>query len=148
MSSHSVRSTVSRSPSSRRRFALALLTATVLVAAPAFAGSWLDRAALLLGQATRDTDWLRGRLTDRDLAEVVHRLASARLESARRMQVPKEVQQAHPHLLLVLEQHERAAEAATRGEQQRFLVYVNRAREEEKILKGVLKQLGWSLPKY
>ena len=62
------------------------------------------------------------------------------------MQVPKEVAQAHPHLLLVLENYERAAESAKDGNAQRFLIYQQRARDEEKILRGVLKQLGWSLP--
>ena len=41
---------------------------------------------------------------------------SARLEAARTMTVPKEVEQAHPHLLLVLENYQQAAEAATLGE--------------------------------
>jgi hypothetical protein len=62
------------------------------------------------------------------------------------MQVPKEVAQAHPHLLLVLENCERAADAAKEGRVQRFMIYLQRAREEERTLRGVLKQLGWTLP--
>src|SRR5687767_14164017 len=97
------------------------LCAAHLVAVPAHAGSYLDRSSLLLGQATSESDYLRGKLSDRELARVIHALASARVRAATSMTVPKEVAQAHPHLLLVLENHERAADAARVGEAQRFL---------------------------
>jgi hypothetical protein len=45
-----------------------------------------------------------------------------------------------------LENHERAADGARDGQVQRFMIYQARAREEERTLRGVLKQLGWSLP--
>lgn len=117
-------------------------------AAPALAGSYLDRAAMLIAQAGEESNFLRGRLADKHLAELVYRIARARLESASRMNVPKEVVQAHPHLLLVLENYERAADAAREGQAERFLIYQQRARDEEQTFRGVLKQLGWSLPKY
>ncbi|HMR04668.1 MAG TPA: hypothetical protein PKA88_02810 [Polyangiaceae bacterium] len=115
-------------------------------ALPAQAGSYLDRAALLVNQAGRDADYLRARLTDKDLAKVIHTLASARVKAASTTPVPKEVTLAHPHLLLVLENYERAAEGAAKGQTQRFLIYQLRARDEERVLRGVLKQLGWPLP--
>jgi hypothetical protein len=115
-------------------------------ALPAHAGSYLDRAALLVNQASRDADYLRARLTDKDLAKVIHTLASARVKAASTTPVPKEVTLAHPHLLLVLENYERAAEGAAKGQTQRFLIYQLRARDEERVLRGVLKQLGWPLP--
>ena len=105
----------------------------------------MDRAALLVLSANKDSDYLRGRLSDKELARVIHAVAQARADSAGTMQVPKEVAQAHPHLLLVLENHERAADAAKEGNAQRFLIYQQRARDEERVLRGVLKQLGFPL---
>jgi hypothetical protein len=129
----------------RRSFALLGLC---VFSAPraAWAGSYLNRASLLVTQAAKDSEYLHRRVYDKDLAFVVHKVAAARVEAASAMHVPKEVAQAHPHLLLVLENHERAADAAKDGQVQRFLVYKVRAREEELTLRGVLKQLGWSLP--
>ena len=120
--------------------------AALLVATPAEAGSYLNRAIILLTQASRESEFLRGRVSDKDLAELIHQVAAARLEAASRMNVPKEVVQAHPHLLLALENYERSADAAVEGHNERFLIYQQRARDEEVILRGVLKQLGWALP--
>jgi recombinational DNA repair ATPase RecF len=132
----------------RRGFcAVSLAAAFALLAPSAWAGSYLDRAALLVAQASREADYLRLRLTDSELARTVHKLAAARLKAASTMQVPKEVAQAHPHLLLMLENYERAADAARGGKQERFFEFLTRARDEEGILRGVLKQLGWPLPK-
>ena len=133
----------------RRLFLVGLgAAAAALVTSPAWAGSYLDRAALLVSQASRDADYLRERFSDRELARVVHRLAIARVKAAGTMQVPKEVAQAHPHLLLLLENFERAADAAELGQEARFFTYLQRAREELTVFRGVLKQLGWTLPSY
>lgn len=134
---------------SRRRGFLALLSLSPLLwVSPAEAGSYLNRAAMLVIQASRESEYLRGRVNDKDLAELVHQVAVARLEAASRMNVPKEVVQAHPHLLLILENYERSADAAVDGHNDRFLVYQQRARDEEGILRGILKQLGWLLPEF
>jgi hypothetical protein len=135
----------------RRRFAgytvLGLLTVSVpFLSSSAWAGTYLNSAALLLAQATGEADYLRARINDKDLAQLIHQLAEARLAAAKGMLVPKEVVQAHPHLLLVLENCERAADAATRGETEKFLVYQQRARDEDRIFRGVLKQFGYALP--
>lgn len=130
-----------------RRALLALgLLGPLFLSSEAQAGSYLNRAAFLVLQASRESEFLRGRVNDKDLADLVHRIASARLEAASRMNVPKEVVMAHPHLLLTLENYERSAEAAVQAKNDRFLVYQQRARDEENVLRGVLKQLGWSLP--
>lgn len=132
----------------RRGFlSLAGLSPLLLVGA-AQAGSYLSRAAMLVVQGSRESQFLRGRVNDKDLAALVHQVATARLEAASRMNVPKEVVQAHPHLLLCLENYERSADAAVQGHNDRFLVYQQRARDEEGILRGVLKQLGWALPEF
>jgi hypothetical protein len=129
----------------RSMIGLTISLSIVVTASTALAGSYLDRSTLLLGQANGEADYLRGRLTDRELARLVYAMASARVKAATSMTVPKEVAQAHPHLLLVLENFERAADAAQKGETQRFLIYQQRARDEERVFRGILKQLGWPL---
>ncbi len=130
----------------RRRALLAVLAMSLLISVSAWAGTYLNSAALLLAQASTEGDYLRARINDKELAELIHRLADARLDAAKNMLVPKEVVQAHPHLLLVLENYERAADAATRGEGEKFLVYQQRARDEDRTFRGVLKQFGYALP--
>jgi len=134
--------------SARRGFLMLAGVAPFLLVAPAEGGSYLNRAAMLVVQGSRESEYLRGRVNDKDLAELVRQVAVARLEAASRMNVPKEVVQAHPHLLLTLENYERSAAAAVEGHNDRFLVYQQRARDEEGILRGVLKQLGWTLPEF
>ena len=113
---------------------------------PAWGGTYLNRAAVLVAGATREANYLRARVADRELAGVIHRLAQARLSAAQDMTVPKEVVMAHPHLLLVLESYEQATEAATRGDAERFITFYQRALDEERTLRAVLKTLGWVLP--
>jgi hypothetical protein len=129
---------------SRRTWLLA--AALLLLGGSALAGSYLSQAAVLVRGAEAEAGALARRPTDRKLASLAHRLAAARVEAARAIEVPKEVVPAHPHLLLLLELHERAAEAAARGEQERFLVELARAREERRTFEAVLGQLGWRLP--
>jgi len=128
-----------------RRILLGLIGA-LLLSGSAWAGTYLNSAALLLVQGSHEGDYLRGHIGDKELADLIHKLANARLEAAKGMLVPKEVVQAHPHLLLVLENYERAADAATRGEAEKFLVYQQRARDEDRTFRGVLKQFGYALP--
>jgi len=131
---------------SRRALAAGLFAAALAWSSFVWAGSYLNTSALLLSQALIEAEYLRARINDKELAELVHRLAAARLDAAKAMLVPKEVALAHPHLLLVLENYERAADAATRGGISQFLVYQQRARDEDRTFRGVLKQLGYTLP--
>lgn len=130
----------------RRAFFLGVLVLAVTVAAPALAGTYLSRAALLVSGGARELNYLRARFSDKELARVVQRLAQTRLDTAGSMTVPKEVTNAHPHLLLVLENHVQAAEAATRGEGEKFNVFFQRALDEERTFRAVLKNHGWTLP--
>jgi len=129
-----------------RRWLMQLAVAGVLTCAIAWGGSYLTRAAMLVQGAEREAEALRRRLADKDLAEVVHRVALSRVAAAREMAVPKDVATAHPHVLLVLEAYERAADGALRGDAEAFLVALARARSETVTLRSVLKQLGWDLP--
>lgn len=132
-----------------RRHVLAWMcgTAVLCLAGSAFGGSYLSRAAMLIEGAEIEARALRRRLHDKELAKMTHRLALARLEAGKGTLVPKEVVKAHPHLLLVLEAYERAADAAVRGDHEDVLVALARAREETNTFESVLKQLGWSLPR-
>jgi hypothetical protein len=114
-------------------------------AAVAWAGTYLDRAGILVRQARSEADYLEHRLSDRELAQLIHRMTVARLSAARDMSIPKEVTQAHPHLLLMLENCERAADAAETGANQRFIVYQRRARDEEQIFRSIMRQFGFPL---
>lgn len=130
----------------RRFFGVSAGVFCLSLALPAFGGSYLDRAALVVSHARKEADFLRGRLSDKELAKLVHKQAEARLEASRKMQVPSQVADAHPHLLLMLEHYERGIDAAVRGNNAEFLKKQLAAREEERIFRGVLKQLGWELP--
>jgi hypothetical protein len=130
----------------RRRAALGVLAWALLPASPAWGGTYLNRAALLISGALREGAYLRARFSDRELARVTHRMAQARLDAAREMAVPKEVVLVHPHLLLVLVSFVQAAEAATRGDVEAFLQFHQKALDEERTFRTVLKQHGWVLP--
>lgn len=123
-----------------------IFCAGILTATAAWAGSYLSSSAVLLKGAELEASALRARFFDKQLARLTHRLALGRTTAAGEMVVPEEVKRAHPHLLLVLESYERAAEAAVRGHQSDFLVGLARAREEKRIFVAVLKQDGWELP--
>lgn len=131
-----------------RRLFLACLFAfvTMLAALPAWAGSYLDRAALLLDETRKEGDMLRPRTNDKELIALVKSLAEIRAKAGRKMEVPAAVAKAHPHLLLVLENAERAASAASDGNFKKFVEHLNTARDEERIFRSVLSDSGYALP--
>jgi hypothetical protein len=130
----------------RRRFALAALGAVLLAATPAWAGSYLDRAALLLDEARREGDMLQPRTQDKEMVLIVKALTEARVKAGRRMEVPAAVVKAHPHLLLVLENYERAADAAFEGNFKKFIEHLMVARDEERTFRVIVAELGYTLP--
>lgn len=125
---------------------LVLAVSALLVALPAWAGSYLDRASLLLDEARREGDLLQPRTNDRELVLVIQALAEARVKAARKMECPAAVTKAHPHLLLVLENSERAAEAAVQGNFKKFMEHLTAARNEDRTFRAVIAQLGYTLP--
>jgi len=132
-----------------RRIALALLVSLSFALTwvlPAWAGSYLDRAALMLEQARSEGDFLKPRTFDKELVIVVKATAEARARVARKMEVPAVVAKAHPHLLLVLENYERAVTAADEGNFKKFNEHVHAARDEERNFRAILKELGYTLP--
>lgn len=129
----------------RRALFFSTLVGLAFVARPALAGSYLSRTSVLLGGAVRDAEALRKRMTDKELARVVHAVAKARVDVASRMEVPPAVAKAHPHLLLVLESVERASDAAMNGSTKTCFERLEDGRREEKILRGVMRELGFLL---
>ncbi len=131
----------------RRVFVACVLAfAMLLCALPVWAGSYLDRAALLLDETRKEGDMLRPRTHDKELVALVKSLAEIRAKAGRKMEVPAAVAKAHPHLLLVLENAERAASAAHEGNFKKFAEHLNAARDEERIFRSVLAEAGYSLP--
>lgn len=130
----------------RRMLCVGAVGSVVGLAAPAFAGSYLNRAALLVRQAREEADVLRRHVYDRELARMVRTLCEGRLTAGHEMLVPSEVKLAHPHLVLMLERYERAADSAARGKPEGFLALQRQALDEEQIFRSVLKRLGWDLP--
>lgn len=131
-----------------RRLLILLAVALPLLSwgASALAGSYLNRAALLVDGARADRDMTFPRSDDKELLRVVHRVAAARADAASHMTVPKAVAPAHPHLLLVLENCERAYAAALDGDRDKFVEHLLRARIEDKTFRALLRKLGYSLP--
>jgi hypothetical protein len=126
--------------------AASLSAAIAGAASPAWAGSYLDRAALMLDEARREGDLLQPRTQDKELVLVVKTLAEARAKVGRMMEVPAAVAKAHPHLLLVLENCERAADAASEGNFKKFMEHLLVARDEDRTFRSVLGELGYTLP--
>jgi len=131
-----------------RRAVLALLLAlpVFLVSPAVWSGSYLNRAALLLDQSRDERDMVLPRPNDEELIRLVHGVAKARAKYARKMDVPKVVAHAHPHLLLVLENSERAYAAALEGNHQRFVEHILRARTEDKTFRALVERTGYTLP--
>lgn len=123
------------------------LFSVVLIATIAHAGTYLDTAALLLSEARRSNEWVMSHLGDRDLAKAAHEGAEARVRAARQISVPKEVVTMHPHLLLALENSERALDAASTGANEKFLSFLRVSRDEEGTFKSLLSQAKLDLPK-
>ncbi len=122
------------------------LAFALLLSAPARAGSYLERAALLLEGSRAERDTAKTRPRDRELLELVHAVAKARNEAAHGMQVPKAIEGAHPHLLLVLENSERAFAAALEGHLEKFAEYIERARTEDRTFRAIVGKMGYTLP--
>jgi len=131
----------------RRTLLTLLLTTCVLtVALPAWAGSYLDRAAILLDEARKEGDMLQPRTYDKELATMIKALAEVRAKAGRTMEVPAAITKAHPHLLLVLENSERAADAALAGNFKKFMQHLNTARDEDRTFRALVGELGYSVP--
>jgi hypothetical protein len=129
----------------RRKVLVVLLLGSLSLGAKTNTDNYLDSSLLLVTEATREGEFLRRRLYDRKLSELVRRIAEGRLAAAQSLFVPQEVALAHPHLLLMLEHYERAAAAAAAGDVPRSVHLLRDAEDEEQLFRGILRQLGFPL---
>ena len=131
----------------RRLLMAGLVALTAISVAPtAFAGNYLDGAALLLDEARTEGDMLQPRTTDKEMVLIVLMLTSAREKAVAKLEVPAAVAKAHPHLLLMLENYERAADAASAGNFKDFMKYTDTARDEDRAFRAIITELGYTLP--
>ena len=135
-----------KGPMMRRTFITGMIAGGLTLAGTAFGGSYLNRAALLVAQAKREAAYLRKHASDTEVAHLIHRLCLGRVRAARDMLIPKEVKLAHPHLMLMLETYERAADAAAKRSGGEFVSFMKKAQDEELVFRSILEQLGWPLP--
>jgi hypothetical protein len=127
-------------------FSLMISALLWLCSTQAWAGPYLNTSAMLLHENSFASRWVRGNLGDKQLAENAHKMARARVDVASNMNVPPEVREAHPHLLLALAAMERAMEAAAQGQVSNFIRQIQTSSGEATTFKTVLKGLGFSLP--
>ena len=129
------------------RWIICLVAASLLlISSSALAGPYLNTSAMLLQENQLAAAWVRNHLGDKQLAQNAHKMAQARVDVAARMNVPDEVKQAHPHLLLALSAMERAMQAAVDGQVSNFIAQLQTSSGEAKTFQAVLKTLGYSLP--
>jgi len=126
--------------------ALVLGLCLIVVPSQAWAGSYLNRAAVLLDGAAAERDMVRPRVQDKELVELVREIAEARVTSAGRMNVPAAVATAHPHLLLALENTERAYAAVLAGHLDKFILHLDRARAEDATFRALMVERGYTMP--
>lgn len=132
----------------RRAFLSTAAAAAVLLAASAaLGGSYLDRAALMLDGGRKEIEMVKSRTSDKELLLVVKALTEARVKSGRKMNVPAQVVDAHPHLLLVLESYDRALDALLASNMKKYSECLVNAADEERTFRMMIKNAGFSLPK-
>lgn len=133
----------------KRRHFLGVAAAAVvaLAARGGVAGSYLDRAALMLEEGKKEIEMVKTRTGDKELLLVVKTMTEARLKVARKMNVPAKVVDAHPHLMLVLENFDRALDSLVSGNLKKYAECLINAADEEKTFKNLLKEAGYALPK-
>ncbi len=108
---------------------------------------YLAQLAMVLEGARRLLLWTETYIGDPEFARFGHRMAEGYVDMAGRLVPPeKKLVNAHPHLLMVVENVERALDAAARGDTSAFRQRARIVREELLTLESVLKQLKLRLP--
>jgi len=132
-----------------------LLSLLAAVAAPSTSSAqvdtrrervYLSELALLIEGSRRLIGFSESNLEDRDLLKFAHPLAERYVEMANHMLPTAKVVVAHPHLMLVVENLERAIDAAASADSGTYQKRMRIARDELANLEAVLKQLKLRLP--
>ena len=103
--------------------------------------NYLSELALLMEGARRLIAFCESHVDDRELAKFAQPLAERYVEMANHMLPSAKVVVAHPHLLLVVENLERALDAAGAADAATYQKRMRIARDELANLEAVLKQL-------
>ncbi len=107
---------------------------------------YVAELAMVLEGARRILLWTETYVGEPEFARFSHPLAERYVELAGRMVPPKRLVVAHPHLLLIVENVERALDAAATGDLASFRQRARIVREELVTLDSVLRQLKVRLP--
>jgi hypothetical protein len=107
---------------------------------------YLAELSMVLEGARRLLLWAETYPADSDFARFAYPLSERYVDMAGHMTPPGKLAVVHPHLLLVVENVERAMAAAAAGDQPAFRQRTRTVREELASLDGVLKQLKLRLP--
>jgi hypothetical protein len=107
---------------------------------------YLAEMSMLLEGARRLLLWAETYVGEPDFSRFAQPLAERYVDLAGRLIPPDKLVIAHPHLLLVVENVERALDAAASGDTPTFRQRARIVREELVTLESVLKQLKLRLP--
>jgi hypothetical protein len=107
---------------------------------------YLAEAAMVVEGARRLLLWTERYGSEPDFARFAHPIAERYVEMAGRLVPPEDLVAAHPHLILVVENVERALDAASGGDTSAFRQRARTVREELVTLESVLKQFKARLP--
>lgn len=107
---------------------------------------YLAELAMVLEGARRLLLWTETYVGESEFARFSHPMAERYVDLAGRMIPPKKLVIAHPHLLLIVENVERALDAAAAGDLTSFRQRARIVREELATLESVLRQLKVRLP--
>lgn len=146
---------MARSSTIQRLLLAAIVGALLAVASASHAQSdapsrrdrvYLTQLAFVLEGARRVLLFGEAHSADPELSRFVYPLSEHYVELAGRMTPGDRLKIVHPHLLLVVENVERAFNAASEGDQHAFRQHVRTIREELSTLDAVLKHLKVRLP--
>ena len=107
---------------------------------------YLTQLSLLVDAARRLIAFSENNIDERDLIKFAHPLSKSYVELASHMLPPPKTAVAHPHLLLVVENLERALDSALANDMVAYQKRIRIARDELANLEAVLKQLKLRLP--
>jgi hypothetical protein len=144
---------------SRLRAAVAFVAVSVVLGAAGFVLTparaevtqrrervYMAELSMVLEGARRLMLWAETYPADSDFARFAYPLSENYVDMAGHMTPPGKLAVVHPHLLLVVENVERAMAAAAAGDTASFRQRTRTVREELASLDGVLKQLKLRLP--
>jgi len=107
---------------------------------------YVAKLVLVLDGVRRAASWVEANPGNQELARFAHDIVEHYVQLAGRMIPPPELRLAHPHLLIVVENAERAVAAAAENDARAYRTRSRTLREELRTLEGVLEHLHVRLP--